>query len=133
LHNISYIQLRALYRMSSIESSSSEGRYRRRRRRNEQQTLSTNNCVVESSSILQCTAAVVFSTSIQHTEEPSNRINKSLHHDRRPCSVSSGRWFMTAMMIISLIAVNNYCCFAFQSPAIIQRSTGRIQHNVMVS
>ena len=53
-----------------------------------------------------------------------------MHHDRRSYSVSLGRWIMAAV-IIAIITVNNCCCSAFQSPAIIQRSTGlRIQHVV---
>ena len=119
--------------MSSIESSSSEGRYRRRKRRNDYQSLSTNNCVVESSILLQCTAAVIFptlSTNIQHTEVPSNRIYRA-HRNRRK-SVPMITSYLAAMVIISIIAVNNCCCYAFQSPAIIQRSSGfRIQHGLV--
>ena len=116
-----------LYYTMSLELSSSEGRYRRRRRRNDCQTLSTSNCVVESSSILQCTAAVVFptlpSTNV-HTEVPSNRIYRTDRHRTRRKSVpmSTIYLFMSAMMIIS-IAVNNCCCYAFQSPAVIQSRT----------
>ena len=119
------------YRMSSIDSSVSEGRYRRRRRRNDYQTLS--NCV--ESSILQCTA-VVFptlpSTNIHNKEVvPLNRIYRT-HRNRRksvPTMISS---YLAAMVIISIIAVNNCCCYAFQSPAIIQRSSGfRIQHGLV--
>jgi hypothetical protein len=134
---LAYIHLPSttIYRMSSIESSSSEGRYCRRRRRNDYQTLSTN--FVESSILLQCTAAVVFptlSTNIDTIEEPSTRIYRTYRHRTRRKSMISSSYLlvMTAMMIISIITVNNNCyCYAFQSPAVIQRSTGlRIQHVV---
>jgi len=112
------------YTMSSLESSLSEGRYRRRRRRYES---TTNHCV--ESSILQCTAAVIFptlSTNI-HTEVPSNRIYRTNRHRTRRKAIPMISSLVLTALIISIIAVNN-CCFAFQSPAIIQ---SRIQHGLV--
>jgi len=116
------------YTMSSLESSLSEGRYRRRRRRYES---TTNHCV--ESSILQCTAAVAFppSTNI-HTDVTSNRIYRTNRSRRKSIPTISSYLMIIAAVIIAINAVNNCCCYAFQSPAIIQRSSGfRIQHGLV--